>query len=96
MFVDKVIYQDRHIRNLAVKNSHQLYRVYIVSKIILHLNRGERYIGHKLSMNTVMSPARKRRSAKIVDCYVMLYLQYACDMMTAQMLCLVAINNSIY
>jgi hypothetical protein len=44
-------------------------------------------------MKTCMSPDRRRKNAETVNSFVMLYLQYACDMMTSQVLCPVAINK---
>jgi hypothetical protein len=36
---------------------------------------------------------KRQKNADVMNCYVMLYLQYACDMMTSQVLCPVAINK---
>ncbi len=44
-------------------------------------------------MNTYVSPDRRRKNAETVNSYVVLYLQYACDMMTLQVLCPVALNK---
>ncbi len=50
-------------------------------------------MGHKLNINTYMSPNRERKSAETLNSCVMLYLQYACDLMISQVLCPVAINK---
>jgi hypothetical protein len=35
----KYIYRERHIRNMSVKYGHQLYRLNMASRFILHLNK---------------------------------------------------------